>query len=402
MKRKKALRYLVLLLVMIFSLMGCGKAEPVPDETAEEIVIEEQTEPDVTETEATEETVPEETSSSEISYTANNELASGEGIVYSYQAEETGNGYHITLEYSVPAGMDAGAYLWANMVRETLWEREPFTTGTCDTLEFDVTAEQAAQWEDLNIAFGSEETGCFSVATKLPFQHLQTGGYSLGAATGLGYTIDNELKSGSYEIYGCMVQKLDNDHFRFCIDFNATAGMSVIVFRSPDVGYQIFHQSTTTGQRQQLAFDISAEDISSAPVLMLNFSVSDHDRFFVEIPLATIHTHTDGTPVGNEQEIPCFEVEVADNFVFHGAVVRPLDNGSYRYTLQCGTPAETPCTVLFGEKALCFASDGSGEPVCIQFDLDVKTAVSEKQFSLTVSPPDGGQTVLTFENPIAQ
>jgi hypothetical protein len=107
---------------------------------------------------------------------------------------------------------------------------------------------------------------------------LLTDGTPVGSTVKINYSAENLLQTGTLEIHSFTYQKLDNGYIRFTMECTAREGMPFSVFNPPNGDIFMFIGGPTTGERQTIVYDISAEDVRSAEgiTMKINFSVDDY------------------------------------------------------------------------------------------------------------------------------
>jgi hypothetical protein len=107
---------------------------------------------------------------------------------------------------------------------------------------------------------------------------LLTDGTPVGSTAKINYSVENLLQTGTLEIHSFTYQKLDNGYIRFTMECTAREGMPFSVFNPPNGDIFMFIGGPTTGERQTIVYDISAEDVRSAEgiTMKINFSVDDY------------------------------------------------------------------------------------------------------------------------------
>lgn len=107
-----------------------------------------------------------------------------------------------------------------------------------------------------------------------------TGGMPVGDPWTLNYQTEQRPLAG--EVYGWTVQKLDNDHTRFTVEYTVPAGMNISVFDSPNGEIMSQMDTTgTTGEKSTLQFDVSNKALAQMEKLTVKFWSDDDKKFSV-------------------------------------------------------------------------------------------------------------------------
>ena len=108
-----------------------------------------------------------------------------------------------------------------------------------------------------------------------------TDGKPVGDTANIQHSVGSELKTGTLEVHSFTWQKLDNGYIRFTMELTTREGMPFSVFNPPNGDLFMFIGGPTTGEKQTIIYDISAEDVQSAGEITMIFNFSDDDRAFV-------------------------------------------------------------------------------------------------------------------------
>ncbi len=114
------------------------------------------------------------------------------------------------------------------------------------------------------------------------FASLQmTDGTPTGKKRNLKPGKNSMLKSGKIIIHSATEEKLDNGYTRFTIEFTAREGLNTFVFNPPNGDKIHMAGSRTTGEKETMVFDLSAEELEGIKEITINLYVNDNDRCFI-------------------------------------------------------------------------------------------------------------------------
>jgi hypothetical protein len=124
-----------------------------------------------------------------------------------------------------------------------------------------------------------------------PNNNVETGiivtkGTPVGAAVNLTSSINayNNHPTASLTVHSLTAQKLDNDYFRFTLEYSATAGLSICIFNPPNDDAFKMHGTLTTGEKTILVFDISIEALQWVENVTINFFDDIGNHFLTILP----------------------------------------------------------------------------------------------------------------------
>lgn len=89
------------------------------------------------------------------------------------------------------------------------------------------------------------------------------------------------LKSGELTVHGATMEELDNGYTRFTVEFTTREGLNTFVFNPPDADKIHMAGSQTTGEKETMVFDLSAEEMEEIKEITISLYVSDDDRCFI-------------------------------------------------------------------------------------------------------------------------
>ena len=334
-----------------------------------------------------------------------NTLEESHGTIHSVLMEDLGEEYEICLDYTMPRGMT----LWAQLVTNTsfrkqeLWFHPETTTGEAQSHTFRIQKDLLTGWDTLELVFGSEQ-GYYIAAIELPLRVLITGGVPVGEERPLGYSIENELKTGSYEIHSLTAQPLSNGCTRYRVDMTLGDGMSADVFLQRRSGNTAVLRDYSNDPRRVLVFDLSPETMESVNYISVNAGASDSDRFFLNIMDNPVDPDrkTQGVPTNLPVNIT---EKGADGARILNCTVQPLADGGYRYSLSAQVPWETLCYVFDapnGRTVSRFFGPTLGrDTASITFDLSTEEAEKCPMFTFSTNPYGTGGTVAVIDNVIS-
>ena len=102
---------------------------------------------------------------------------------------------------------------------------------------------------------------------------IQTDGAPVGEPVCLEFSIRDDLKEGTYEIYSYTAQHLDNGYIRFSLDYVAPKISSITAFDPPDGAlFRYSDRSGTSGERELLVFDLPEELLREARQFTITFN----------------------------------------------------------------------------------------------------------------------------------
>lgn len=246
--------------------------------------------------------------------------------------EDLGKKYEVTVEYTMPQG----GHFWAQLTnicssdRQELWTLPESSTGLRQSHTFHLEKTLLSGWDRFELVFDAEDSYYF-VSVELPLRVLITGAAPVGNAQPMGCSIENELKTGVYEIHSITSQPLSNGYTRYCVDMTLAPGMTSSIFIRKRSGNQRVLYPTDL---QSLTFDLAPGDLEDAQYVYLIVGISDNDRFFLNITnnMAVSSQNFNGVPVS----LPVTMVEQgADGLKNVRCTAQSLTDGSYRYTLTC-------------------------------------------------------------------
>jgi len=102
-----------------------------------------------------------------------------------------------------------------------------------------------------------------------------TDGKPVGEPMDILWSDVNNLKRGSVNVHSCTAEELDNGYIRFSIDFTARQGMPFSIFDPPNGEHFMMIVPTTSGERENITYDIKAEDIQDVITMRFNFEAED-------------------------------------------------------------------------------------------------------------------------------
>ena len=108
------------------------------------------------------------------------------------------------------------------------------------------------------------------------YRLVLTDGKPVGEPMDILWSDENNLKSGEVNVHGCSAQKLDNGYIRFTIDFTARAGMPISIFDPPNGEHFKMIVPTTSGERENITYDVKAEDVQGVITMRFNFDDTDY------------------------------------------------------------------------------------------------------------------------------
>ena len=114
------------------------------------------------------------------------------------------------------------------------------------------------------------------------FAALQmTDGTPTGKTRNLKPGSNSMLKSGKLTVHGATAEKLDNGYTRYTVEFTAREGLNTLVFNPPDGDRIRMSGAQTTGEKEAIVFDLSAEELEGISMITISLYVSDDDRCFI-------------------------------------------------------------------------------------------------------------------------
>ena len=108
-----------------------------------------------------------------------------------------------------------------------------------------------------------------------------TDGSPSGKEQKIKHSISNKLKEGKVTVHRATKQKLDNGYTRYTVAFTAREGLRITVFSPPDGDKFMMFGGPTTGEEEELVFDLGPDDLKGVKQITMSFFVSDDDRSFV-------------------------------------------------------------------------------------------------------------------------
>lgn len=325
----------------------------------------------------------------ELSFSLWSELQDEEGAIDSYWIKDCGESWLFTVSHTLPENLAVSVCLWADGKRELFFEQPTSTNQEENILQFEISKEKLSEWKSIQLVFGSDETGYYSADAQIPFTIKRTMGTPIGQPVQTGYAIDNELKTGSYEIHESTIQRLSNGYIRYTVDMTLSKNMRVAVFLNTSSGNQFISESYSNGERTEYVFDVPEEHMDGANTLYLfvHAAENDRDRFFVWIPHFSLSASTGADELSSL--IP-LDYQVWDNpdetqYEVHECTAHLLKNGYVRYTLTCTMPDEVFCRFIdppSGNNISFFYATGSnaGKQVIV---MDVEESVAKTTNNLT-------------------
>lgn len=284
----------------------------------------------------------------ELSFFHWNELRNIEASIDSYWLKDAGDHWQFTVWHTFPENLCASVWLWSDGERELFLEHPTSTNQEKNVFRFEISKEVLSAWKSVQLVFESEEAGYYSADVYIPFQVKRTMGTPIGEPVQTGYAIDNELKTGSYEIHDSTIQRLSNGYIRYAVDMTVSGNMRISAFLHTGSGNQYIAETYSCGERKEYVFDIPEEHMDGSNTLFLNVSVNDRDRFFMWIPHFALSASTDAEELSGA--IP-MNYQVWDNpdeaqYQVYGCTAHFLKNGYVRYTLTCTMPKEILCRFI--------------------------------------------------------
>jgi len=108
------------------------------------------------------------------------------------------------------------------------------------------------------------------------------------------FSTANELKNQQQATcHGVYLQyDIEQEKYRFTIDITVPAGYRIVAFNPPQGSKFMRRIGTTTGERQEVVFNLEAEKLDSVEEITINCVKSDKNRFFVFLQKRNFITKT--------------------------------------------------------------------------------------------------------------
>ena len=259
-----------------------------------------------------------------------------EGMLESIWVTDAGAQWQFTVSHTMQGDPETAVSLSSGSGSQMVPEEAITEDPQNNTFSFGIPKETLTELEAVFVGIGSHENGYFNYRIDYPFQIQETAGIPVGEPVQTGYSVEDELKSGSYEIHDVTAQRLNNGYVRFVVDMTLSADMTISAFLIVDAqkqgGNQFLSEIPSGEGRKQYCLDIHEELLQKSGYLFLYVMSgrNDRDRFFLNIPHGCITAASKGTAVSDAVEIPVFEVENTDReqYQFHGCKAQVLNNGS--------------------------------------------------------------------------
>ena len=294
----------------------------------------------------------------DISYDVDNWLSldDDEAIIHGYTFQALNNGYYrFSLDYTMPAGLEV--YISYSLDDDPVRTKVADTVSSRNLLQFDMEKNVLDSAGTFYVDFYSpDEYDSFSVyfdSYRLLYPIILTSGMPVGEAVDICFYVNNELSENQNEavIHSYTYQELNNEYYRFSLDYTMPAGLHVYIFDPPNGDVIGMWGTDTVSSRNTLQFDIEKNTLLSIEGITINFYEEEGEgRFFVFFNAGDTFGFllypiimTSGTPVGEVIDMPFYvesNLSLNDNeTVVHSYTYQELNNGYYRFSLDYTMPA---------------------------------------------------------------
>ena len=117
-------------------------------------------------------------------------------------------------------------------------------------------------------------------ATAIRSNVILTDGEPIGTVKDIKWQEANHLTKGNVTIERITAQKLDNGYIRFSVDCTVTP-MQWSAFNPPNGDKFMLIGEKTSGEREQLVYDIAEKDVKEVDMITMRFGFDDTNKFFL-------------------------------------------------------------------------------------------------------------------------
>lgn len=310
--------------------------------------------------------------------------------IHSFTAEETyGNHVRYTLDYTAAEGM------LVQVQGKNMLARDAFTTtGERGCFMFEIDAEDV---RTLRGVFQLQFTGADGNANILNVQTRWPGeaGAGVHASYEVSYLLADLNHTGNVQMHSFAVHDAE-DRYRFSVEYTAVEGLKVEgLLETPDADLFLWDEKiTTTGERETLEFEIAKDIFASGEYMEVCFTADSGEWVAANFTFPMRVRKTAGQPL-EEPYRPGYILPNNWSAGFaevHDCFIQRLDNGFVRYTLDLSAPIGCFVSIL--------GISGSGEELLDQFlscqtrqqfvfDIPGSTLAQTKGLSVLLGVPRG-------------